>query len=370
MTDMDFNQKLRIMRLLWTNGYLVRKNVPVVRYDFGKRTDEMITDLDVLGIRFQFDFQVEKAIAYCTTSKKEKSKKLLFWLEGLKNHFDANKAYFVRSEILESKYMDTAMKFDISPISESNLEKLEEIYSIDKDLFIGPFNNNCSKKEYEAFKSLKDNENRVFYYLKVDFWVDKTYKKIVSLLHSLKIINQNSKIDNEKSFFLKMYCLSLLSLSIIEFSRPILFVKQNEREKQIKERILGGDLSYEKKRSIEGFYDFMKAEIIKKYNKKYDVPKIGFVEQFYPPYTKYLVDLINRFCNKPKIAIYVPNLIDLICYECGLMNNKLDEEMIKTFYIGNEYDLLNKIAKDLVIFAKRSDGITDKDYDKAINSLN
>jgi hypothetical protein len=290
-------------------------------------------------------------------------------LEGLKNHFEANKAYFVRSEILESRYLDSAMKFNISPISESNLEKLEDIYSIDKKLFIGPFNDKCSQKEYESFKSLKDNENRVFYYLKVDYWADKTYKKIVSLLHSLKIINQNKKIDNDKSFFLKMYCLTLLSLSIIEFSRPILFTKQSEREKQIRERLLGGDLSYEKRRSIEGFYDFMKAEIVKKYHKKYNVPKTGFVEQFYPPYTKYLIDLINRFCNKPNIAICVPNLIDLICYECGLMNNKLDKEMIQTYYNEAEYDLLYKITKDFIIFAKRSEGFTADEYDKIIYYL-
>ena len=366
MVEEDIEQKKRLMRFLWKNGYLVRKNIDLVRYDFGKRTEDTYTDIDVIGINHQFDFQVEKAIAYCTESKTLKSKKLLFWLAGLKDLVDANKAFFVRSEILESRYSDIAQKLGIIPLSTDLIDNLEATYSIDNNLFIGAFNQDCFKKESEAFQNLREIEKKVYSYLKVDYWVDNDpYKKIITLLHSMQLIGNNKGITKENSFFLKMYCMSFLSLTILDFSRPILFIKASDREYQIKERLLGGDSAFTKRKQIEGFYDFMTAEIGKKYRQKYDIPKSGFLEQFYPKYTKYLVDIIERCCNNPRISVYVPNLIDLIAYENGLLGKKIDLKLIKTFYEGNNNEILKKIGKDMLIFAQRSESITEEDVIRA-----
>ncbi len=103
--------------------------------------------------------------------------------------------------------------------------------------------------------------------------------------------------------------------SIGDIARFAANIRQSQeliREDQIKNRLSGRRFeSYERKKLLESFYDFMSREIKLKYTQKYSVTKKEFLSQFYPHYTKHLVDLVQRICLNPKYAVSIPANIRL-----------------------------------------------------------
>ena len=322
--EQDLELKLRMMRFLWSTGHFVRRNVLLIRYEFGEKTSQQYTDIDVLGIKFDFDLNPHITICDCKSGRASTPNRI-FWLSGVMKYFGANRGFFVRPEVMESKYVDLANKLEILPLSINQISELEESHKIDAKHYFGSFNIENIKIARDRFKKLRSLESKVYDYIRIGYWADPVSQQIVSLMSHASKVKESIQVDEKEKLFLQMYILSLLSLSILNFSRTILVIPKEHREKQIKERLLGGRFeSYERKKLLESFYDFMSEEIKLKYNQKYPVTKKDFLSHFYPPYTKYLVDLIQRICSNPRSAVSIPQILDLLTYEVVLNNRKLN----------------------------------------------
>lgn len=363
--ELDKALKIRTMRLLWTNGHFVRSNVPL--YSIGGKFNN-ITDVDVLGISFNRDFSLRTTICDCKSGVNVSTPERIFWTSGVIKYFNADRGFFVRSKVLESKYVDLADRLNLLPISEKQLSTLEDAYNISKDYFIGAFREENLHLEKNRFRSLKEADSRSYHYIKIKYWIDPPNTQIISLMAYVKRINNNDKISDNTKFFLCLYILSLLSVSLINFSRTILVIPPTEREAQIKERLMGGRTeNYERKKTFENFYNFMVKEIEKKYNKKYPVTKIDFLSHFYPPYTKYIVDVVQRFCSNPIVSIGVPQVMDLLTYEVALQNKSFGIRDLTYHNIGDIHVFL-KSVKDIITFGERTE-ILSKDDVKKIKSF-
>ena len=311
--DLDLDLKFRMMRFLWHIGYYTRHNINLFRYLYGKKTDQSFTDVDVLGIKIDDDLTQHILICDCKSGQSAKTAERIFWLSGLMNYLDADKGIFLRNQVTESRYFDLANKLEITILSLNQFNELEKAYGATEEEFIGPFNKTLLTKEKNITDKLKKKSSRVYNYIYYSYWKDPVQNQIKSLIQSDYEIAKISDIEQNERLFLQTYILSLLSLSIIKFSKPFLMIPKNEKEFYLKGELLGGTLeSVERRMLFERFYDFMSSEISKRYDQKYPVSKTDFMSNFYPPYTKYLLDLVERICLNPLVSIQLPKIFDII----------------------------------------------------------
>lgn len=352
--DKDLELKLRLMRLFWNRGYLVRKDVNLLRFDIGRPADRY-TDIDVVCIKHDSSFNRIVEICDCKSGSAAKTAERIFWLSGVMKYFGADNGYFIRNKMIESRYVDLAKKLDIFPLSAESLTRLETSYDVGSKLFLGCFNKECITYESETFRELKKEIYSVYEYIISKYWMDSSHQQIVSLIDCGSQIKE-SKLNGESKLFLQMYCLTLLSNSILDFSRCLLQIPDEELEKEIKERIFGGRIeSHQRLELLKKYYTFMKKEIEIRYSSRYPVSKEDFISSYYPAYLKHLVDLIQRVCSKPETFTRTPQLLDYITYEIILNKKDLDiKEVSEIFGVYNLHELL-KTAKDLLIFAERSE---------------
>jgi hypothetical protein len=214
------------------------------------------------------------------------------------------------------------------------------------------------------FGVLKEKAEPIYDYIQFKYWTDPVQQQITSLVNSEQKINNLSDITDEERLFLQMYILSHLSVSILKFSEPILVIPNKEKEFHVSESLMGGKMeSAERRKLLETFYEFMVEEISKRYNEKYPIPKKDFMSNYYPSYLKYFLDLVERICLKPRVAIHVPRMLDVITYE--LLLNKKDTNIIDQIFGSDNLDLIEvyKLTKDFMTFGERSGFINKKNYE-------
>ena len=363
--ELDLNLKLRMMRYLWYNGYFTRKDVNLLRYSFGKKTDQQYTDIDVLGLRIDRHFMQRLIICDCKSGARAKTAERIFWLSGVMKYLNADQGFFLRTKVTESRYLDLAERLEIVPLSTNQLLKLEKTYNIESKPYVASFNEDIIGKDEVIFNKIKDEGRLIYDYIAFRYWIDPIQQRITSLVQSEYKIDKLSTVNDKEKTFLQLYVLSLFSISVLKFSESVLIVSNNEKEDFMKENLLGGRMeSTERKKLFRAFYDFMKNEIKERYNKRYPIPRIDFMSHFYPKYLKYLLDLIERICLKPTAAIQVPRLLDILAYEI-VLNEKGENIISQVFSHDNNFNLIetSKLTRDFFTFGYRSGFISEERFD-------
>jgi hypothetical protein len=326
------------MRFLWNNGYYVKRNLDLLRYEQGRATTDQYTDIDVLGIKIDQQFHQDIVICDCKSGATAKSAERLFWLSGVMKYLKSDKGYFLRHKINQLRYLDLGNQLGIIPISELKLNELEIAYEINSKPFIGSFNKELIFTSQEIFNKLKEEDPIIQEYLRSIYWVDSLQRQITSLILSEFKINKSQQYSLDERVFLQIHILSLLSISILRFSESVMMIPDNEKNKYIMESLIGSKMEgIERKKLLAAFYDFMTNEISKRYKETYPITKSDFIDFIYPHYSKYLVDLVERVCLKPMAAISVPRILDIITYEAILNNNRQARIPINPYFAKTRY---------------------------------
>lgn len=356
--EKDLELKLRVMRYLWHLGYYVRRNVDLAEYGY-MSAHRVYTDIDVLGVKIDQNFHSDFKICDCKSGVKAKTAERLFWLSGVMNYFVAKEGMFIRNQMIETKYLELSKRLNITPISSAHLSNLEETYKI-PDRFYGPF---CQEQKMidNVFSEFRKHDKSCCDYILKRYWRDIPQQQIVTLMSSCHRIKEiKGKFEEFKQTFVLAYTLSCLALSILRFSRSMLMIPDMQKEKSIKYELLGGRESYaERYEVLEDFYDFMVREIEKRYKEKYPLTKTEFLVNLIPVYSKYLIDLIIRFCKNPISATSVPRIMDLFAYEVVVNYRKVNLKDVWPIANLDDYDLSIKPFKDFLVFATRSNLTTD-----------
>lgn len=349
--EKDLNLKLRVMRYLWQLGYFVRRNVDLVGYERGRQ----YTDIDVLGVKIDENFNSDVVVCDCKSGIRVKTPERLFWLSGVMKYFDAPHGLFVRTKMISSKYIDLSSRLNIIPLSSTEIEQLEEAYNINSGYYVGSF---CAEQNAadNVFSTLKQLDRGVHNYILKGYWKDLPQQQIVSLIASCRRTRQLMDLKGYHQSFILMYAISLLSLSILRFSQQILSVSSYERGEVIKQKLLGGNLTAEeRKRILGGFYDFMTKEIEERYHEKYPISKGDFIDSLLPDYAKYFVDLVDRICQSPQSAIIAPRVLDMFAFDTVLNNRMFSLQEV----LGRDlHGISLKPTKDFFTFAERSNLVT------------
>jgi len=359
-SEKDLEIKLRYMRLLWRMGYFTRKNIPVSQIDSlgGNRN---FTDVDVLGIIFDNELNWHMVIADCKSGYVKNAERL-FWISGVKRAVNANKAFFIRKQLDEIKYMELALKLDITPLTIEQLSKLEATYKVNTSLYFGSF---CAEKDISLsyINALKIVDKRIENYVLKGYWISNTTEQIVTLISCChQIIDYHLLEEKIRSFSLS-YIYSLLAISLLRFSQSVFYISELNKPIVIEQNLMGGFSQYiQRIQLVSSFYDFMVNEILERYKERYPVTEEQFVKGITPEYIKYASDLIFRICDNPKAAKYLPQLLDLFTYEFLESGKNITNDLID---INREdYGNIISLFKNFVSFTDRSGILTPTLKDK------
>jgi hypothetical protein len=332
----------------------VRRNVPVVE----STTRPLFTDIDVLGVRLDEEFNASYLVCECKSGITDGTRERLFWLSGVMKYFGAGKGFFIRSQMMPRKYSELADRLGIIAIPADQITELEKSYAIDPRMYVGPFCKEHQKAE-TTLNSLRQYSRETYEYVRIEYWSDPPHLQTFSLIAKCRDLLLVQNVDEESRMFHLAYIFSMLSLAVVRFARQVLFMPSSEREEVISLGLLGGRTSYlEKKELMRSFYGFMVAEVEKKYRSKYPVPERTFIENLVPRYTKYLVDLILRLCKEPRVASLVPRMMDLLAYESVLKDAAVSGKDVVGMVGGVRIDDVVRLTKDFLVFAQRG-GITN-----------
>lgn len=366
--EKDLELKLRTMRYLWGLGYFVRRNIDLVEY--GHERSRVYTDIDVLGVKLDEEFASHYVVCDCKSGTKVKTPERLFWLSGVMDYFGGTKGLFIRNQVMGAKYIELSKRLKITPLSISQLSDFEKNLAIPQR-FYGSF---CEEqKSVDAiFSELKKYDLFSHDYLLKRYWKDQPQQQILTLAACCRRIKKVKLSDEYKQTFVLIHTLSSLSLSILRFANILLMVPSNERETIVKYELLGGEVSFTEREKLTGaFYDFMVREIQERYKEKYPLTKSEFLENMIPDYSKYLADLVVRFCQEPVSSICVPRLMDLFAFEFTLNNRKVS---INDAMPASMSKISLRPLLDFLTFAERGGLITEnlkalsKEYMKALET--
>lgn len=371
MSDQDLELKLDAMRYLWKMGYYVRYNINIFSLDNEVRRFN-VTDIDVLGVKFDESFNKQVIICDCRTGTSANNERIMF-IGGLMSFLNAISGIFVRDKIDEGKYSEIAKKLNIRILSGAQLKnQLSKLGFSNADYAI--FRKDDSKYLQEK-SSIKRLFRHDYEYLTSRNWFDTPNQRILTLALICKEFTNSpqlgGKVQRDSKMFWISYTLSQMVTAIIDFAKEVLFMKEEDMDLAIKQNLVGGRMLFQDKRILLGsIYDFVQKEIKEKYSRYYNVSKADFTDSIAPIYAKHLSDFIVRLCRDPTNAIKVPQLMDMFTFECFLHNTKISDHILEVEKVhGN--NVLN-LVKDFIIFASRSeliDADTKELFDAEINSL-
>jgi hypothetical protein len=348
--EKDIGLKLKTMRYLWSLGYYVRRNVPLAEtWDKSEQTD-----IDVLGVRVDHEFNSDFVVCDCKSGVTDSTKARLFWLSGVMKYFGTSRGIFVRSQRLGTKYIELAESLGIAVLSEDHLIELEKSYGIDPRKYVGPFNTEHEKADL-LLGRVKTRNKDLYEYVRIKYWEDPPHQQILSLLPRAKELSLEKNDKEGSTSFQLAYILSLLSLSVIRLSHALIAVSPPQREEVARLSVLGGRIGYqERTQLLEGFYDFLVREIETRYKQKYPISRRQFVENVLPFFSKYLADLVVRICQTPRAAAALPRMMELFAYDVVLAEEPSRMKELKSLYPALSSEAVVRVAKDFWAFAERS----------------
>lgn len=323
----DLKLKLRARRLLWSMGYYCPLEVDLTHYDYSdsKLKKWTLTDIDVLGIKFENDLSSKTVIVDCKGGE-ESSPNRIFWLRGVMDFFGADEGYFIKERIHEHG-RSIAPRLRIRTIDSAGLEKLEQQLSLDKIkinlLDERKFTETQSLWGILVPKSEKATENqlkvkKVYQYLKYFYWFIEEYRNIQNIIDRFQMIANILTPSEKRDKYLVYVGLIRFSLSLLKAANIIVSKNILEVPAQFKQYVFGGPFFLKEREHF--------IEMLSKISDK----KIALE----PPYFKDLLETINRLVKHPQFAKHIPRYLEAVMLE-HLLGSKTSLQEI----FGNDYSV-------------------------------
>lgn len=349
MSNDDLLLKLRLSRLLSRQGYFVRRNVPISTYTAGeyksKRID--ITDIDVLGFRWDVDFARSSLVCECKSGAKAKPLDRCFWLAGVMKYFDARKGYLIVKES-GSVPRRIGQQLGIAVLSETNLSVLEKRFNIQTDKWFGSMSPMLNEKTTEYRKILKSVFPKQLNYLVYGYWKDAEYFQLKRLLAiGREVANKLSDTEATKWFAYELLC--LLSSSMATFCNQLFLSETGNLRDETSTELFGGFVSRTEREGIaKSAIQFLRSYVEDYYEGKLALQTEDLSMD--PDYIDKIVELITRLLDKPGESRVIPLFLDFVCYEFLYNGRTITKEALLDNFGGYDIYLLAKLAKNVVEF--------------------
>ena len=304
--DKDLVLKLRFRRILFTQGYWTPLEVELSQYeDLGMSIKRRsITDLDVLGIKYDQLFISNTIVGDCKSGKNVSDANRLFWLSGVKNYFGADQAYLIHSKI-EHYVRAIAPKLNLRVIDEEALNNLENTLLVSK-LQI-PLDDPSIQDNIQSLwgidvpQGTKPTEQQlilkeVYTYLSYNYWYIEKYRNLLTLINHFSGIAQILDEKNSSHLLLAYSGLERFVHCLLEVIGYVSSQGGTNIPRDVKNYVFGGVLSLREK---ENFFKLLRS--LTKTN-----------EQLEPPYFQDIIELVWRLTQNPSGTIEILRYLQAI----------------------------------------------------------
>lgn len=352
--DKDLDFKLRMQAIMWRLGYCTRIDVKLASH---RRRPERavqrelalaeLTDIDVLGIRFDADYTTSYAVADCTTRRRISPVARTFWLRGVMDHFQADRGYEVLAQELSPYEKQVAASLGITLLDESSLQALEERYNTN-DAPLG-----VRVHDEKAYAYLESNIQRVnsdlgalLNYRKYTFWQNAANRNLLNAISIVRRVASTLKPSQKFHRVLLLDILTLFSVAFLDVCSILFRTDSDDVLEALRTHLFGGPLGLQTKETLLGD--------IRKLVESLQVQGSLLPEETMrrltldPEYLPALADMAQRFVSKPSEAKEVPRYLQAVILERALYDgNPLGE------IFGKDYsDITFKFVHDLADFFK------------------
>lgn len=315
--DRDLTQKLRLRRILFTQGYWCPIEVELSQYEMLGTTVKRrsLTDLDVLGIKYDNLFAASRVVGDCKSGRNVSDANRLFWLKGIKDYFGADEAYLLRPHV-DNHARAIAPKLGLRVIDDDTLDSLEKYLGIaDYPL---PITNEQIQEDLQARWGINiprgqtptDDQlliKEVYSYLSYSYWYIEQNRNLLSVLDQFSRTAHLITPANQSHVLLAYVGLERFVHSLLETTSYIVAQGATNIPRDFRNYIYGGPLSLREK---ESFFELLrtltKAE-----------------EQLDPPYISELMELASRIIRNPEGGTDILRHLQAIYLWCVYLGNKV-----------------------------------------------
>jgi hypothetical protein len=309
-TDQDLPLKLRVSRLLFAMGYWSPIEVELSQYESSTLyiTRRSLTDLDVLGVRFDELFSKRSVVADCKSGKNISDVNRLFWLLGIKNYFGADQAYFVRPKI-DSHAKAIAPKMGVRVLTEPDLALLEKSYNLDSlalpltDLTVHTqitdlWGISVPKGEKPSDDALQLKS--VYSYLRYSFWYIEQHRNLLTMIGNFERIAHLLDPKEPRHVLLAYVGAERFAYSLLDVASHVQAQGGSEIKRHARTYIYGGSLAIKEKEQF--------IELLNKV--------AGQNEALDPPALEDVLELLGRLIRNPQGATDVLRYLSAIFLWC------------------------------------------------------
>lgn len=247
--DADAPLKVRAARFLWHLGYVCPMEVAVSANEvsYGELKRSSLTDIDVLGIKFDKDLSWHTVIADCKSGRESASSRL-FWMRGVMQFFSAERGYLVMPKIGDET-REMALRLAISLLDEDNLSRYERDKHLAKVKWI-------TDASYTAYKNLwgyrgvkvkpltqEEQALRRFYaFFSYRYWYQAEY---LNVLQAVTIFRDaagsvDKQSDQRRAKVAAYSGLMLFAVALLKMCGSVMATKSDEIHNEMRRYIFGG----------------------------------------------------------------------------------------------------------------------------------
>jgi len=348
-TVKDLPIKLRIKRVLEAQGYHCPLEVVLSHFESQDTRQDLkrilLTDIDVLGIRFEPDLRQNIIVADCKSGRESEVNRI-FWLRGIMDYFLAQEGIFLKPQ-MHSQARALGPKLGIRVLDEKGLAILEKGLELDSSSF--RTNGMTLYQRMSALWGLQLEPGQnptqkqlviksVYQYLQYNYWMVDDYVNIQTIIDRFGKIRADIYPDDLKSKYLAFVGLQRLSLSIIKMSGYVAARDLSDVATQFRTAFFGGP--YRMRTSIQ----------IMEYLKRLsEFSRIEERLELEPPYFSELVEIVNRIILNSRHAAKILQHLDVILTEHLFGSKQSLEKVLGNIYSTEALVLLKRIA---AMFAK------------------
>lgn len=354
----------RVAKIALHQGYFCRKRVSLRSLFFPDRVD--VTDIDVLGIRFDTNFNRFTSFWECKAGQQDKPLDRILWLLGMGQYFGANVKTIVRP-IISDRVKAFAKNVGVSAWDEMVLATQEKLFSET------PISGSNDPEKYfkrgnENYRIIRNSKSlkKVYWFFNSGFWFetpDARLKKTLTAIEMCEAELRNSKPEiAQVARDLLLEGMILSSIAVLDFAGYLYTWQQGDLKKRVDLSLTSGLGSPEERKEIVAAA-ISYAEAVKgvKVSKQNELP----LEIPPPNYALHLVDLLERFYERPNIAIQVPRFLEIVVYDF-LLREKEQSDLLLSTAFPEKIEMLKKMSSNVVTFLSRGIGFPPSEIESVL----
>lgn len=314
--DQDLSLKLRFRRVLFVMGYYSPIEVELSHYEVdmqGQRKRISLTDLDVLGIKYDPVLTAHRVVGDCKSGKNASDPNRLFWLKGVSDYFGANVGYFLRP-IIGSHARAIAPKLGLRVLDERELTEVERNlhvdklklpladvqFQLDRERLWGVSVPNGVKPDKEELA-----RKEVYSYLAYAFWYVEPHRNLFQLIDRFASVAHLLRPESDRDVLLAYIGLQRFAQCLLEMGSYIYSLGLGEVQRNARLYLYGGPLQLRDRQQLMHFIE----ELSKR---RFDLD---------PPYLGEVLEVVNRMIHQPEAAAQVLIYLEYIYGWCVQLGN-------------------------------------------------